>query len=390
MSEGLMSLARRMVVWSRRIRVMTAKELLQLARDKALVIFFAYGFTGAIYLAGSGLNLELRNAATFAIDHDRSAASRELIHRFRAPHFLFKGELDRMVQATQYLDQGRGMLVLSIPPRFEESLLAGEPTQVQIQIDTISSTMGFLAAGYAAQIVGDYGLERALARPEVSIRDLSLTPVIDDRHRVWFNPNQKGEWFQPIEEMANIITLFAILLPAAAMAREKERGTIEQLLVSPLTPFQIMFAKVLAMTLVILVGMTVSLFGIIEGVFRLPIRGNLGLFFAATTLYVFTTSGLGLMIATVTRNVAQVGLITIMIMAPMVLLSGAWTPPEAMPVVLRYAMNASPLAHFLVISFGCLCKGAGVRLLWDSILAMALVGSVVFGVGMWRFRRQFG
>ncbi|MBN1342680.1 MAG: ABC transporter permease [Phycisphaerae bacterium] len=390
MSGGLTFLGHRAAVWLRRMRVMTAKELLQLSRDKALIIFFIYGFTAAIYLAGSGLNLELRHAALYVIDQDHSVSSRELIHRFREPYFRLMGELTSQAEASRLLDQGKAMLVLTIPSRFHEQILSGEPTAVQLQADTVNATIGFLASNYAAQIVSGFGQETTLSRPDVAIRDMSLAPVIDDRHRVWFNPNHIGEWFQPIEELANIITLFSILLPAAAMAREKERGTVEQLLVSPLTPFQIMFAKVAAMTLVILVGVAISVFFIIEGIFHLPIRGNLVLFFAMTGLYVFANSGLGMLIATLARNVAQVGLITILIMAPMVLLSGAWTPPEAMPTVLRYGMNASPLTHFLVISFGILGKGAGLRLLWDSILAMAFVGGIVFGVGMWRFRRQFG
>lgn len=136
-------------------------------------------------------------------------------------------------------------------------------------------------------------------------------------------------------ELLNIVTVFSILLPAAAMVREKERGTVEQLLVSPLSPFQIVFPKVLAMTLVIVLGSALALFGVLQLGFAVPVRGSAVLFLLLTALYVFTTAGLGLAAATLARNLAQVGMLSILILAPMIFLSGAWTPPEAMPAWLR-------------------------------------------------------
>jgi len=287
------------------------------------------------------------------------------------------------------LDDGHALMVLDIPPKFQESLLRGEPAGVQLQIDATHSVLGFLGASYAAQIVGEYGLEAGLAREGLSAADLQSVPRIDDRHRVWFNPNQDDGWFMSLSELLNIITLFAILLPAAAMVREKERGTVEQLLVSPLTSFQIMFPKVVAMTAVILVATTLSLFLVIKPIFHVPFKGSLPLFFAVTTLYVFTTAGLGLFAATIARNLAQAGMMTILILAHMLFLSGAWTPPEAMPAWLRQGMLISPLHYYMDASFAILLKGAGLDIIWKSILGIVVLGSTVFGFGLWRFRRQF-
>jgi len=192
-----------------------------------------------------------------------------------------------------------------------------------------------------------------------------------------------------ISELLTDITLFAIFLSGAAMVREKERGTVEQLLVSPLTPFQIVFPKMLAMTAVILAGTALSLFLILKCVFQVPMHGSLLLFFAVTTLYVFTTAGLGMFIATLARNMAQVGMLTALVFLPMIFLSGAWTPPEAMTYWMRGLMYISPLHYFLDASFGILLKGAGISMLWDSVLFIALIGSINFTLGMWRFRRQF-
>lgn len=372
------------------MRVMTTKELLQLSRDTVLVLFTVYAFTVDIYLAGSGVSLALNNAALVVFDGDRSHASRELVSRFRAPYFNLVGALERPADTVAVLDKGDAMVALDIPENFEASLLRGEPVSVQMQVDTTNTVLGLLASAYARQIVARYGLEVAMQRQGLSPDGASSGPVLIDRHRVWFNPNQTDSWFMSISELLTIITLFAMMLPAAAMVREKERGTIEQLLVSPLSAFQVMFPKVVAMTLVILVLTALSLVLVLRGIFDVPLRGSLATFFAVTTLYVFTTSGLGLLVATFARNMAQAGMLIILIIAPMLFLSGAWTPPEAMPDAMRMLMAISPLHYFIDASYGILLKGAGLELIAPQIAGMIVLGSITFGLGLWRFRRQFG
>lgn len=372
-----------------RLRVMTVKELLQLSRDFILIFFVLYAFTADIYHAGSGVSLQLKSASTVFHDSNRSFVSRELIGRFQEPYFNLKGEISHPREGLRLLDENRAMVVLDIPPRFQESLLEGEPTNVQLQVDATNSVLGFLASSYAEQIVGEFGTEAGLKRLGLGARSTETVPLIKDDHRVWFNPNQNDAWFMSITELLNIITVFAILLPAAAMVREKERGTVEQLLVSPLTPFQIMLPKMLAMSLVILGGTALSLFVVMKPVFHVPIKGSPLLFFLVTVLYIFTTEGLGLFVATIARNLAQAGMMTVLIVAPMIFLSGAWTPPEAMASWMRFIMYISPLHYYIDASLGILLKGAGPAILWDSILIMTLLGGVVFGLGIWRFRRQF-
>lgn len=377
-------------IWLRRLSVMTKKEYLQLMRDSVLLVFIVYAFTVDIYLAASGVTLQLNHAATVVRDLDRSQASRELISRFQAPYFRFDGMLGNDAQGQQLLDDGQAMLVLDLAPGFESDLQHGRQTALQMQVDTTNSVLGFLASSYAAQIVGSYGLETALAQAGLSGGNTAALPLIENRTRVWYNPNQNDAWFMGLSELLNIITVFAILLPAAAMVREKERGTVEQLLVSPLSPFLIMFPKVLAMTSVILAGSALSLFGVLLPLFALPAKGSLALFFLMTAAYVFTTAGLGLFAATVARNLAQVGMLTILILAPMLFLSGAWTPPEAMPPWLRGLMYVSPLHYYIDIAFGIMLKGQTARELLPLIGGMLTLGGAVFGFGLYRFRRQFG
>jgi len=376
-------------VWWRRLAVMVAKELRQLFRDKALIGFFFWAFIMDVYLAGSGTSMQLVNANLVVHDADHSLASRELIHRFHHPYFRFAGEVAHPDEGVRRLDFGQAVVLLDIPPRFQESLRAGEPTAVQMLVAATHSPQGLSAASYGARIVGEFGLETSARAMGLSANGDHSLPVVRSDHRVWYNPNQNESWFMSISEVLTITTIFAVLLPAAALVRERERGTVEQLLVSPLTPFQIMFPKVVAMTLVILAGTALSLFGILHGIFSVPMKGSLALYFAMTTLFVFTTAGLGLVAATIASNQAQVSLMTILVVAPMINLSGTWTPPEAMPEWLRYLMLLSPLHYFVEISYGIQLKGTGLDILWPSVLSMAALGGGLFGFGMWRFKKQF-
>lgn len=379
-------------IWWSRLQAMTWKELLQLFRDPVLLIFVLYAFSADIYNAASGVSFQLNNAALVLSDMDRSAASRELAGRFMPPEFRWTGTISHAAQGQRLLDDGKAMAVLDIPPGFGAALARGEKAAVQLQIDASNSVQGFLASVDATQIVARFGLEQIAGQWGINpgggnaARDL---PMIRSHTRVWFNPNQNDAWFMGISELLNVVTLFSMLLPAAAMVREKERGTIEQLLVSPLSPMQIMVPKMIAMVAVILAGTALGLFGMLIPVFSIPVNGSLLLFFALTTLYVSTLAGIGILIATVTRNMAQAGMMVILILAPMMFLSGAWTPPEAMPAVMRFGMYVSPLYYYINASYGILMKGAGIVVLWPMFLGIFCIGVLVSISTIRRFHRQF-
>ena len=379
-------------VWLRRLRAMSWKELLQLWRDPVLLFFIVYSFTVDIYNAGSGVTLQLNNAAFAVLDTDRSAASRELAGRFQPPHFNPLGLVEQGSQGQSLLDSSDALFVLDIPPQFGRTLARGEPATVQMQVDASNSVLATLATADATQIVASYGLETGIARlgfASTGTGQIAGVPMISNVPRVWFNPNQNDAWFMAISELLNVITVFAILLPAAAMVREKERGTIEQLIVSPLTPLQIMLPKVLAMMGVIHLGIAIAFATVLGPVFHVPVRGSLLLFFAVTTLYVASLSALGMFIATVTRNMAQTAMLGILVLAPMIFLSGMWTPPEAMPTFVRALTRLSPLHYYMDASYGILLKGAGLAQLWPTVLGIAVLGGAIAGFGLWRFLRQF-
>ena len=377
-------------VWWRRLGVLTLKEFIQLMRDPALLGLMGFMFTANIYLQGSSISMQLNAAPLLVHDGDHSSASRDIIYRFRPPYFHLEGEIEDPREGLRLLDEGLAVAVLDIPPHFQEVLLAGQPATLQLQVDATPTAQAFLAASYATRIVGEAGLDMALAREGLTPDNVAALPFIRNEPRAWFNPNQTDTWFIPISELLEAITIMSILLPGAAMVREKQRGTIEQLLVAPLSPVQILFPKVIAMTVVILLGLSFTLFAVAAPIFHLPLRGSLPLFYGVTALYVFTNAGLGLFAATIARNIAELGLLAILMVVPLIMLSGTWTPPEAMPAWIRIGTFISPMRHYVDVSYGILLKDAGIDVLWDSVLAMALLGGVVFGFGVWRFRRQFG
>jgi ABC-2 type transport system permease protein len=377
-------------MWTRQVAALATKELKQLWRDRALFGFLIYVFTLDIMIAAGGASFELNHVPVVVHDADHSNAARDLTYRFQPPYFSLRGEVGTAQQAMDMLDREQARVLLDIPHGFAETLREGtQPATVQLLVDASHANSGYLAASYAAAIAGGFGAEwsqRSLARAGV---DPAGIPRIENRIRLWHNADLNETWFHTIAELTTMMTVMCILLPAAALVREKERGTIEQLLVSPLSALQVMLAKVLAMVAVMLVGVAVALFGIMQPLYHVPAKGSLGLLFALTALYAFTNAGLGLAAATFARNIGQTGLLVMLIVMPIITLSGTWTPFESMPGWLRAAMTLSPLRHFVDIVYSILLRGAGLNVLWDSVLAMTALGAVLFAIGLARFRRQF-
>lgn len=383
-----LTLIARALTWADRLWVLSLKELLQFSRDQPLVIFYLYAFLASIYVAGQGVGMDLQNGSLTVIDNDHSASSRELIHRFRPPYFKLDGEAPSARDAGALLDRARTAMILDIPPQFDRSLREGRPTDVQFQVDTTNSALGYLAASYAARIVGQFSQDVALQRLSGAGATVDSVPSVEDRQRVWFNPNQDNRRFQSLEAICRMVTLFSMLLPAAAMARERERGTIEQLLVSPLSTTQILLSKTLPMVVLVVTGAALSVLLIIEGALGVHTRGSLALYLSLTGLFGFAMSGMGLLFATLARTIAQVGLMCILVLAPMMMLSGSVTPPEAMPGYIRPLMYASPLYHFLNITFGILLHGAGLSEMLRPAGAIALIGGAFLGCAAIRCRKS--
>jgi len=372
-----------------RLGALLRKEYLQFFRDKSLIYIVLYVFTIEIYLAGTGFNIEVRNYPTAIYDMDRTQWSLQLAEKFRLPYFRVDHLISTDAEMVDLLNRGVVSLVLVIPHGFARSLAQKNQAAIQAVTDGTLSNTSLLALGYTDQIAADFAQELGQRLGTVNPKKENLQPQVVLKPRVLYNPNMKGEWFASLIELFSVITLVSLLLPAAAMVREKEYGTIEQLLVTPVRPVEIMSAKIISMASIVLTSSLFSLFLIIFPVFDLPWRGSLTLFFGATALYVFCATGFGMFIATICRNLPQTILLVIMIIAPILFLSGSWTPIEAMPPVLAVITYLSPLKHYLNIGYNILLKGAGLRALWPDFVNLSLIGFGLFALCALQFRRHF-
>jgi ABC-2 type transport system permease protein len=372
-----------------RLLSMVRKEFLQVARDGVILMILLYSFTVDIYLVTKGFSLEVRRTPLVVYDLDRSLASQRLIERFRPRYFNLVAYPHREGEVQDLLDRGKATMALVIPPHFSRELEAGRQATVQLIVDGTHSNSSLIAMGYAARIVEAYSRHILVDRLGLTARELRWLPAVELRSRIWFNPNLKSEYFMGVTELLSVITMISILLPAAAMVREKEHGTIEQLLVTPLRPHEIMLAKIIPMGTITLSAAFLALFAVLEPIFSIPIRGHLGLFFAATLIFVFTSSGLGLFLASISRNLSEVILLTLLMIAPILFLSGSWTPYEAMPFWMKRITYLSPLKYFLEIGFSVFLKGLGLRELWKEFFGMLALGGLAFLLGVIKFRSSF-
>ncbi|GAB3411801.1 ABC transporter permease [Massilia agilis] len=356
------------------------KELWSLWRDPGLLLLIVYTFTAALYIAATAAPEGLHRAAIAIVDEDDSALSARIVTAFYPPQFAPPARITP-AEVDAALDAGTYTFVLDIPPDFQRDVLAGRSPQVQLAVDATRMSQAFTGSGWIQQIVlGEVGefLQR--------YRGSAASPVeVTVRQR--FNQALDPTWFGSISELANNITMLSIILTGAALIREREHGTVEHLLVMPVTPTEIMLSKVWAMGLIVMVATLVSLTVVIKGALGVRIEGSLGLFLCCVALHLFATTSMGIFMATLARSMPQFGLLLMLTLIPLELLSGAITPRESMPDAVRYLMSLAPTTHFVSLSQAILFRGAGLAIAWPSMLALAAIGSVLFGLSLARFRK---
>jgi len=365
-----------------RLAAMIRKELSQLFRDVPILLFVIWAFTGAVYTGGHGIGAELHNYPVLVLDLSRSPASRELVSRFRAPYFKIVGYAASDAEVVQWLDGGRASLAIVVPPDFERRAHRGG-ARFQVISDGSQSTSATIAGAHIAAIAGRYSVELLAARLGAGAR--AAVPQVEARIRVEYNPNLDETWFSGLLEVLNQVTMIAMLLAAAAMVREREHGTVEHLLVSPLRPWELFAAKVVPVVALVPLVALGSVFGIVHGVFGTPIRGSVALFYAVSVVYVFAMASLGLAIAVFTRNLGQAMLLLLLILYPMMLLSGAFSPPESMGPFLRYAGLLSPVRHYVDFGYQVLFKGNGLAYVWPDVVGILVLGVALFWFSIRRF-----
>jgi ABC-2 type transport system permease protein len=345
-----------------------------------MVGLIIYAFTYAVYGPAKGAQMELRNASVAVADEDRSELSGRITDALLPPFFKRPEPIDlNQIDAT--MDAGRYTFVLDIPPRFQADLEAGRKPTVQLNVDATAMAQAGHGAAYIQTII---------AR---EVQGFVRTPPVDTAEpvrlitRAKFNPNLIETWFLGVSQIINNITMLAIILSGAAVVREREHGTIEHLLVMPLTPADIMLAKIWSSALVIVIVSTLSLRIVVQGMLDVPIAGSVSLFMVATAIYMFSVASLGILLATVARSMPQFGLLAIPVFLVLNILSGGQTPLDSMPQWLQKVMQFSPTTHFVNLSMAILYRGAGLMSVWQDFAAVAGMGLVFFLAALARFRR---
>jgi ABC-2 type transport system permease protein len=357
------------------------KELRSIRSDPMMLILVAYAFSVAVYTVATGASTEARDLTIGIVDEDQSDLSRRLLDALNPP-LIKRSVLINANEIDSNMDSGRLVFVLEIPPRFEKDLLAGRQAPVQLNIDATAMTQAGNGSVYIESIIAQE-IGKFLSGTEVAPRR-PVSFVINAK----FNPNLYASWFSSVMQVINNITMLAVILTGAALIRERELGTVEHLLVMPVVPAEIMLAKIIANSLVILIAAGLSLSFVIQWWLKVPIEGSLTLFLAGATLYAFTVAALGILLGTQATSMGQFGLLAIPVLVIMQLLSGGATPMESMPVWLQYVMRIiSPTPHFVAFSQAVLYRGAGLSIVWPWLAAMAAIGSVYFAFSLHRFRR---
>jgi len=364
-----------------RIWEMVRKEFLQIFRDPRLrrVIFTAPIIQLVIF--GYAVSTDIRNTSTFVVDHDQTRASRELIEAFTASgYFRVVGRSDRPSDLIRALDHGDAIVGLEIPVGFATALRDGSGAQVQILLDGTNSNTATVAKGYAERIVQSYGTRLGL---------VELPTTIDLRERAWYNPDLASRNYNVPAVVGTIILLVCLLLTSLAVVREREIGTLEQLMVSPLTRGELIAGKTIPFAIIGLVDLvvvtSVALFW-----FGVPFEGSALLLLVASILYLLSGLGVGLLISTISNTQQEAFMASFLFFQPTILLSGFMFPINSMPVFFQWLTLLNPMRHYLEIVRGIFLKGTGLWALWPQVLALLVMGTGILWFASTRFKKRVG
>jgi ABC-2 type transport system permease protein len=368
-----------MVRWFLNVFRLGLKELASLASDTVLAVFIVYSFTFSIYSEATGINTEVANAPIAIVDSDRSVLSGRIHDGLLKPFFRLPQAIDRSA-VDRAMDTGAYAFVLDIPPRLEADLLRGRNPTIQLNIDATAMTQAAVGGGYVASIV------QQETSAFLQSRGIDSQLPIRAVTRAYFNPNLESVWFKAVDAILENVTMLSILLVGAAVIRERERGTIEHLLVMPVRASEIVVAKIWANGLVVMAAAALSLLVVVEQVLKVPIAGSVPLFLAGVAIFLFAITSLGILLATIANTMPQFALLAIPVFLTLNMLSGGPSPLESMPEPLQIGVQISPAMHFVRFSQSVLCRGAGLDVVWSQLCILVVLGTVFLALALARFR----
>ena len=380
-------------MWER-IRVILRKEFLQSLREPRMRVMMFVPPIVQLLIFGFAVNMDVDHARIAWMDMDRTPASRELRARFEGSGRFEVVALPANEQEVQrVLDRGEAQAVVRVLPGFDRDVTRGRPTEVQVLVDGSNSNTASLVSAYAGLVIGAFSADvmvhqqniRLLARGAATPVN-SAIPNVTARSRVWFNPDLYSRNYFVPGVVANIIMIVTLMLTALAIVREKEIGTMEQLMVTPIRPIELMLGKTLPFAVVGLVDVvlvvTVALL-----VFHVPFRGSVLLLFACSSLFLMTSLGAGLLLSTISQTQQQAMMANFFFTTPAFMLSGFAFPIANMPVAVQWLTYLNPLRYFVEIVRGLFLKGSGIAMLWPQMLCLAVYGIAMLGLSALRFHK---
>ncbi len=382
-------------MWNRILEIIR-KEFYQTLRDpRARALLFGPPILQLI-LFGYAVNLDVENARTAWMDMDHTPESRDLLALFQgSPYFHIAATPRNGGEVQDLMDHGSVQAVIRILPGFSRDVQRGNAALVQILVDGTNSNTAAIVSGYATQIVAAYaGKAVAQRNPRLIPRSAttggsapSVIPVLTAQSRVWFNPDLRSRVYFVPGVIVNIIALVTIMLTAMSIVREKEIGTMEQLMVTPIRPFELIMGKLLPFAMVGVVQVVLVIAAALL-VFQIPIRGSILLLFSCTLLFLLSTLGVGLFISTISQTQQQAMMSSFFFFMPALLLSGFAFPIRNMPDPVQFLTYLNPLRYFMKIVRDLFLKGVGIESFWQEVVALAVFGIAILGLSALRFQKK--
>ncbi|MBP9854944.1 MAG: ABC transporter permease [Candidatus Omnitrophica bacterium] len=362
------------------IKAIMYKEFIHIIRDRRTIMLVVMMPLIQLLIYGYAINMDVKHLATVIYDEDQTYLSRRLLTSFeQSGYFDVVKKVDSHKELYRYIDQGKAKAGLLIPPDFTKDALSGRGTQLQMLIDGTDSTPANVAMNSSQAIVVNFMQREGLV-------PINVLPI-DFRPRLWYNPDLKSSFFMVPGLIGLLLQMIIPMITATAIVREKERGNIEQLLVTPIKPLDLMIGKLIPY---ICIGMliTISILGAAQILFHIPIRGSYLTLLALTFLFLIVCLGIGLLASTVADNQQQASQIIMFFIGPSILLSGFIFPRETMPHFVFYLSYFIPLTYYVIIVRGIVLKGLGLFDLWDQVIPLAVLAVLILGLSVFRFRKR--
>jgi ABC-2 type transport system permease protein len=361
------------------------KEFAQIFRNRQLVIQLLVPPTVFLILFGFALNPEFQNLKIGITDYSNSSASREFIEVFKQTDaFVVSRYYNDQQQMNADLAKGSLTVGITIPPEFANDIARRRTVQVQALYDAVDANTASIASSYIRQLVSDYNLRQLDKRHQPGSLKRNQVQV---QTSVFYNPGLESSWFIVSGMMGVVLTIIGSQAAASLVVREKEAGTIEQLMMTPASNTEVIFAKICPLLVLLTCDVLIAL-SLARLVFSVPLRGNLLVFLVIAVLYFWVGISIGILIATYSKSEQQTQLTAFFVNPPLVLLSGATTPIIAMPTFMQWLTYLDPMRYFIEVCRGVLLKGVGLEALWFQVLILLIFATVLISLSIRQFRRQ--